>query len=372
MRPSPPVRRNILLLTFCGILANTSEAFAADTSGVTVVVPAAIVFVVGLLVGGAGAYYFSRGRSLGSISYGPEERKIFIATLKISTCIGAFALLGALTLVIVSLGIAADTRAFALTLGADLMVGAAASALGALFGFIFGVPRTLDPADRAAVAGAAAQGGRTAASSAVLAANTNLERVSDWLTTLLIGATLVQIKEVPGWIASLAEYVGHDNGITNQTLIPFVAVYFFGLAFLGVYLITRLYLTTALTQTLGVLAGGEGVPGLAVLRAKLSSALKASDADILLDAINFYISWPISTGDKDDPTLNADAARALAKYLSTGKADNASVRLEQLQAALKNAAADASVKAKLQTEFAGKVLTTGDGTKDAMLGKILQ
>src|SRR5438876_12148370 len=47
-----------------------------------------------------------------------------------------------------------------------------------------------------AVATAATRAGPAAASHALLAANTNLERISDWLTTLLIGATLVQVKEI--------------------------------------------------------------------------------------------------------------------------------------------------------------------------------
>lgn len=43
----------------------------------------------------------------------------------------------------------------------------------------------------------------TAVKQAVLVANTNLERVSDWLTTLLLGATLVQIQPLAVWVSNL-------------------------------------------------------------------------------------------------------------------------------------------------------------------------
>src|SRR5258707_10001346 len=80
------------------------------------------------------------------------------------------------------------TLSFSVIFGANLLVGIAAAAAGSVFGFIFGIPRTLNPAERAAVAAAASQEG--AATHAVMAANTNLERISDWLSTLLIGAKI--------------------------------------------------------------------------------------------------------------------------------------------------------------------------------------
>jgi hypothetical protein len=92
-----------------------------------------------------------------------------------------------------------------------------------------------------------------ASSQAALAANTNLERISDWLTTLLIGATLVQSQNVVAWVGSLGERF--KDGLTIQALVPIIVVYYFALAFLGTYLVTRLYLTLALQETLALLAG---------------------------------------------------------------------------------------------------------------------
>jgi Putative Ig domain len=148
------------------------------------------------------------------------------------------------------------------TFGTTALVGIASAAVGALLGFIFGIPRTLDPAGRVAVAGAVAQGGPAVGSQAALAANTNLERVSDWLTTLLIGATLVQSQTVITWIGSLGDKF--TAGLTIQVLVPIIVVYYFALAFLGTYFITRLYLTFALQQTLVLLTGAAG-PQIAAL-----------------------------------------------------------------------------------------------------------
>jgi hypothetical protein len=126
-----------------------------------------------------------------NLNYSPEERKIFVSSFRIAWTVIAFGLGGLSTIALWAWGIrggAADVHVAAF-IGADLLVAGAAASAGALFGFVFGIPRTLDPASRAAVATATSQGGSGAASTALMAANTNLERISDWLTTLLIGAT---------------------------------------------------------------------------------------------------------------------------------------------------------------------------------------
>jgi hypothetical protein len=119
------------------------------------------------------------------------------------------------------------------------LAAAAAASGGALFGFAFGIPRTLDPTSRAAVATAMSQGGSAGGINALMAANTNFERASDWLTTLLIGATLVQITRYRRLAASER---GCSQGGTaaNDAIIPVIVIYFFTLAVLRVYLITRL------------------------------------------------------------------------------------------------------------------------------------
>jgi hypothetical protein len=196
------------------------------------------------------------------LPYSAEELKIFAASFRIGWTVVGFGVAAAIVIVGWTYGLAKSgpdipAPGFLGYLGADLLAAAAASATGAVIGFIFGIPRTLDPASQAAVAGATA-GAMTdkyAASHAVMAANTNLERISDWLTTLLIGATLVQIKDIAHWVGSLGEHLSATGAAANDAIIPIIVIFYFALAFLGVYLITRLYLTSAFQQTLGMLAG---------------------------------------------------------------------------------------------------------------------
>ncbi|NBD32497.1 MAG: hypothetical protein GVY17_05900 [Cyanobacteria bacterium] len=63
---------------------------------------------------------------------------------------------------------------------------AVASLIGGGFvGFLFGVPRTLSQ-----------NGQENDPSSSAIQANTNLEQISDWLTKILVGVSLTQIKAI--------------------------------------------------------------------------------------------------------------------------------------------------------------------------------
>lgn len=335
---------------------------------ILVIIILGIGMVAGILVRG----FFKRAPD-DPISYGADERKIFAATVKIGSFIGVFGAFGGLAIALVSYGLsngaagAGTTGSFTSTFGANLIAGAAAAAVGSLLGFIFGIPRTLDPASRAAVAGAAAQGGPSATAHAVLGANTNLERISDWLTTLLIGATLVQIKDIVEWVGKLGDHLG-AGAITNQSLIPIIVVYFFALSFLGVYLITRLYLTTALTDTLNLLTGSGGVSPLDALKAKLGSLTNVSDPSELGSAIQVYKGWPLDADQKLDPELNALLARVAARYLSTGKAEDPNAIAELVKSAVRTAAADPNQKNRLKNDLAsGPLATTGKPLNDELI-----
>lgn len=96
-------------------------------------------------------------------------------------------------LVLVSLWLAQGRDARAL-FGVAMILLQAAFVVGALLGFIFSVPRVLA---RGATGGDAPTGdGRR-----LLETNSNLERISDWLTTLLVGAGLTQISRLGEGIA---------------------------------------------------------------------------------------------------------------------------------------------------------------------------
>jgi hypothetical protein len=140
---------------------------------------------------------------------------------------------------------------------AAVLWAAACCAVGGFVGFIFGIPRTLssDTArtevaastptrNKAAPAEAVDPPPRSAASTAV---NTNLEQISDWLTKIIVGVSLVNSERI-GWAMydtaeTMAASIASGEGGTSLALA--VMVYFGVVGLLGGYLLTRLFLQPA-------------------------------------------------------------------------------------------------------------------------------
>lgn len=103
------------------------------------------------------------------------------------------------------------------------------ASIAAIVGLIFGVPR--------------ARTDFSPAATERYSANSNLEQISDWLTKLLVGAGLVELKSLPGAMASLGEYLGDGLGVPNPAAFATSAVvYGIGIGFAAGYLWTRLRL----------------------------------------------------------------------------------------------------------------------------------
>ena len=88
-----------------------------------------------------------------------------------------------------------------------MFVALAALFVGGLIGFLFGIPRSRSqegPADAAADG----DGNGDAASRARYSENTNLEQISDWLTKILVGVTLIQFGEIAERLQGFASRVG--------------------------------------------------------------------------------------------------------------------------------------------------------------------
>ncbi|NBW11457.1 MAG: hypothetical protein EBR82_25845 [Caulobacteraceae bacterium] len=157
----------------------------------------------------------------------------------------------------------------------------AAFAVGALLGFIFGVPRAVtDPSLAEAVVAAPAKLDAPPAFSEVspprpapaavsrrrLQSNTNLEKISDWLTTLLIGAGLVQLHAVGGALygfqiflsATFEKFVPISAQAAGLFAIIGSVLLVFGLCtgFLFMYLSTRLVLIKVF-QLIELIIAGE-------------------------------------------------------------------------------------------------------------------
>lgn len=141
-------------------------------------------------------------------------------------------------------------------------------AAGLLLGFIFAIPRVPPTVARAegAVGEAAADGGAGSDKASRAGGtdsaprppetipteiNSNLVEVSDWLTKIIVGVGLVELKALPGYAESLAGFVARSLGMTNPvgdalaggvSMAGALMLYFSVLGFLGGYLLTRVYL----------------------------------------------------------------------------------------------------------------------------------
>lgn len=287
-----------------------------------------------------------RTQPAAKVQYTADEERIFAATKKIGRGV---LLAGAVGVLALGLWAAGQSQAGSPGLiewlrlfGIYSLVACAAASAGALIGFLFGIPRT-----REAAATVSRGDDSAAVKQAVLTANTNLERVSDWLTTLLLGATLVQIKPIAEWVGGLGGKIRDDPA---QAVTTVLVVYYLVLGFLGTYLVTRLYLTYALERMLG--KGVEPVPTIDELRKQLEQALEATDEqtrDRALAAFERQNSRPEVAG---EPALNLLAARVAARRLKGTPPPDAAGK-QKLQAdavsAIKTAATNPNNKSQLQT-----------------------
>lgn len=124
-------------------------------------------------------------------------------------------------------------------------------------GFLFGIPRVLQqdfvrPAAKPANAAEQAKGTQTDSAAVDTVAyrqqvNTNLEQISDWLTKIIVGVGLIELRNLPGALTRLSSFMsqGATNGAQVQVLAVSIIICFSILGFLGGYLTTRIYLAGA-------------------------------------------------------------------------------------------------------------------------------
>lgn len=152
----------------------------------------------------------------------------------------------------------------------------AAASVGGAFGFLFAVPRVLaqDSAARDLPAAEIANGlpAETEGQSEdrlkkrLLRSNTNLERISDWLTTMLVGVGLSQLSHIDDALSRfrdfLAAYATPGSSCTSDcssmlpAVGPMVLVFGFVMGFLGLYIYTRLVLVSLFNEIEGELDKG--------------------------------------------------------------------------------------------------------------------
>ena len=131
--------------------------------------------------------------------------------------------------------------------GSGLLIACASCVLGALLGFIFAIPRALQTQRATDHSDSKLDTERPVLEYQV---NTNLEQISDWLTKILVGVSLVQLGQIPGYARRLGNYFSGSlgNSANSSAIVVTLIVAFLVMGFLAGYLITRLYVTGALKR----------------------------------------------------------------------------------------------------------------------------
>lgn len=128
-------------------------------------------------------------------------------------------------------GATATWESFLVVSGLLIALEGAAVVLGVLAGLLFGMPREID------VSGDAKPEIR-------FLANTGLLRVSDWLTTVIVGLSLVSLRQIPGALTDFGDWMKPALGGSESSaeFIVLFAVAGFGGAFILMFLWTTVTL----------------------------------------------------------------------------------------------------------------------------------
>jgi hypothetical protein len=89
-----------------------------------------------------------------------------------------------------------------------------------------------------------------------------MEQISDWLTKLLVGAGLVELKSLPHFVHTAAKYVADSLGSSpadpgTTSFAAALIIYFCVEGFLGGYLATRMFFQNAFQRSDETLAPHE-------------------------------------------------------------------------------------------------------------------
>jgi hypothetical protein len=124
--------------------------------------------------------------------------------------------LGATFIFIYGLSFAQDgSGGFLKFLSVGLMAAGAAIVSGGLLGFLFGVPHTREgeaPQTKTEGRDDGVVQTETTDTSITYVPNTSLEQISDWLTKMLVGVGLIEIKAIPDKLKGVASYIAKGLG----------------------------------------------------------------------------------------------------------------------------------------------------------------
>ena len=141
---------------------------------------------------------------------------------------------------------AGDVKGGWMTIGTGLFLAGAATLLGSVVGFLFGVPRkNLEATDKAAPPAST-----SGATPTLYQPNTNLEQISDWLTKMIIGVGLVEIHKIIDFFERIGRFCAPAFAISpaGEVIAICICVHYLLVGFIQGFLLAYLWLPGAFAR----------------------------------------------------------------------------------------------------------------------------
>lgn len=131
-------------------------------------------------------------------------------------------------------------------IGSGLFLAGASSLVGSIIGFLFGVPVR----ERKPEADATGTVNRTVG----YRPNTNLEQISDWLTKIIVGISLVQFPKIVHFFAVLGHYAGPAFGAApaGEIIAVSIVIHYTLVGFFNGFLLAYLWLPGAFKRAMEI------------------------------------------------------------------------------------------------------------------------
>jgi hypothetical protein len=128
--------------------------------------------------------------------------------------------------------------------GTGLFMAGAATLVGSILGFLFGVPR------RSVELPDGSEPNSSQKSRSLYQPNTNLEQISDWLTKIIIGIGLVEIKNLIGFFGDIGTYCGPalGNHPSGEIIAVSITIHYILVGFIQGFLLAYLWLPGAFAR----------------------------------------------------------------------------------------------------------------------------
>ncbi|MDN3547185.1 hypothetical protein [Mucilaginibacter aquaedulcis] len=129
------------------------------------------------------------------------------------------------------------------TIGSGLFLAGAATLVGSIIGFLFGVPKNNNETD----------GNKETSPSyqqTLYQPNTNLEQISDWLTKIIVGVGLVEINKIIAFFKFIGDYCGpaFSNHPAGEIIAISICLHYTLVGFVQGFLLAYLWLPSAFAR----------------------------------------------------------------------------------------------------------------------------